>query len=305
MNPARGTRSLLMTVALVVLLALVAFSSRSGFNGSGQPAVSNTYISYAMSIFLIVFVLMIPVAIYSYFIRSKEMVAVASPGRRAWKTLLAIGVFGVALLVRHYLRAHGGFFGHNNIFHIARSIGKTHHAKGGGAAAQAQPHFEWIVLWIALVLGAVASVAAFIAYKRRPPLPVRDPLTIEEDVAATIDDAIDDLEREADPRRAVIAAYARMEGTFGRHGLARKPSETAIEYLRRVLHELTARSGAVERLTSLFERAKFSRHEITPEMKQEAIASLREIRESMSRRLDGGSLGAEVPASPAPGRASA
>src|SRR5690348_15303522 len=147
MGYGRGSRSVLMTAMLVVLLGLVAFSSRSGFNSSGQPVVSNTYISYAMSVFLIVWVLMIPVAIYSYFIRSKVMVAVGSPGRRAWRTLLGISVLGVALLVRHYLHTHGGLFGHNSIFHLARTFGKHPNGKGG-AAGQAQPHFEWIVLWI-------------------------------------------------------------------------------------------------------------------------------------------------------------
>ena len=74
-------------------------------------------------------------------------------------------------------------------------------------------------------------------------------------------DAIDDLEAEPDARRAVIAAYARMEGVLARHGLRRKPSETPLEYLRRILLGLTARADAVRRLTSLFEQAKFSRHD--------------------------------------------
>lgn len=272
-----------LTVALVVLLALVAFSSRSGFGNSGGSAVSNTYISYAMSVFLIVFVLMIPVAIYSYFIRTKEMGTVGrAPGRRVRRVLYALAIAGLALYLRHYIHVHGGLFGHNGLFHIQKNPTGHDKLKGAGGSTAQQPHFEWIVLWIFLALAAVASVAAFIAYKRRPPLPVKAPLTMAEDVAATIDDAIDDLEREPDPRRAVIAAYARMERVLGRHGLERRPSETAIEYLRRVLHELTSRSGAVERLTSLFERAKFSRHEVTPDMKDDAIASLREIRDGMA-----------------------
>jgi len=121
-----------------------------------------------------------------------------------------------------------------------------------------------------------------VQWKRQPPKPVKVPLTFEEQVAVTLDFAIDDLEREPDPRRAVIAAYARMERAFGHHGLPRRPSETAIEYLRRVLLELSSRADSIETLTSLFERAKFSRHEITPDMKQEAIYSLREIRESLA-----------------------
>ena len=107
-------------------------------------------------------------------------------------------------------------------------------------------------------------------------------LTVAEDLAATIGDAIDDLEAEPDARRAVIAAYARMEGVLGRHGLRRAPSETPLEYLRRILLGLTSRGDAVSRLTTLFEQAKFSRHEIDGAMKQDAIGALREIRDDLA-----------------------
>ena len=43
----------------------------------------------------------------------------------------------------------------------------------------------------------------------------------------------------------MIAAYARMEGVFGRHGLRRQMSETATEYLQRILLGLTTRVEAV------------------------------------------------------------
>jgi hypothetical protein len=278
----RGLRSLLMTATLVILLGLVAFSSRSGFNSSSAPAVSNTYISYAMSVFLIVFVAMIPLAIYSYFIRTKDSgIEARAPNKRLVRMVMALVFLGILIYVRHYFMTHGGIFGHSGLFHH-QHLDKNGKLKGAHGAAQRQPHFEYVVLWIALAIGAVGAVASFIAYKRRPPLPVKEPLTLQEQVAATIDDAIDDLEHEPDPRRAVIAAYARMERALGRHGLERRLSETAIEYLRRVLHELTARSAAVEQLTSLFERAKFSKHEITAEMKQQAIDSLVEIRESLA-----------------------
>jgi hypothetical protein len=283
MDYGRGFRSLLLTGVLVLLLGLVAFSSRSGFSSSGQPTVSNTYVSYAMTVFLIFFVLMIPVAIYSYFMRTREIGPEArAPQRRVWRIILAICLFGLIVYLRRYFWLHGGIFGRSGLFHMQKppSAGKL--AGKPGAGHQAQPHFEYSVLWVFLVLAAIAIVVGYIAYRRRPKVLMEPALTIEEEFAATIDDAIDDLENEPDPRRAVIAAYARMERAFGRHGLARRPSETAIEYLRRVLHEFTARSGAVEKLTSLFERAKFSRHEITEPMKQDAISSLREIRESIA-----------------------
>jgi Domain of unknown function (DUF4129) len=100
-------------------------------------------------------------------------------------------------------------------------------------------------------------------------------------LSAALDESLDDLRAERDARRAVIAAYARMERTLGRHGLPRRPFEAPLEYLARVLHELRVRSGAVLALTELFERAKFSRHEIDAEMKDEAIGALIAVRDDL------------------------
>ena len=77
----------------------------------------------------------------------------------------------------------------------------------------------------------------------------------------------------------------RADGTRARpHGLRRRPSETPLEYLRRILLGLTASADAVSRLTGLFEQAKFSRHEIDAPMKQDAIGALREIRDDLRWR---------------------
>jgi hypothetical protein len=144
------------------------------------------------------------------------------------------------------------------------------------------PTFEWPVLWAALAIVVVAGSVAIYRIRTRQPLPGVATLGLAEDLAATIGNAIDDLEREPDARRAVIAAYARMELVLGRHGLQRRLSETPIEYLRRVLNDVSAHGEAVSRLTSLFERAKFSSHEIGDDAKREAIASLVEIRDGLA-----------------------
>ena len=127
-------------------------------------------------------------------------------------------------------------------------------------------------------------MAAWVWWRRKhPPARAARPgaATLEDDVADSLSDAIDDLESEPDARRAVIAAYARMEGVFSRHGLRRQVSETATEYLQRILLGLTTRVEAVGRLTGLFEQAKFSDHPIDGRMKQDAIDALRVIRDDL------------------------
>jgi hypothetical protein len=100
-------------------------------------------------------------------------------------------------------------------------------------------------------------------------------------LSAALDESVDDLRAERDARRAVIAAYARMERTLERHGLPRWAYEAPLEYLGRVLRELRVRSGSVLALTELFERAKFSPHAIDAEMKDEAIGALIAVRDDL------------------------
>ena len=80
----------------------------------------------------------------------------------------------------------------------------------------------------------------------------------------------------------MIATYARMETTLAGAGLPRAAAETPLEYLGRVLRELLHTSAdAVARLTSLFERAKFTPHAIDSGMKNDAIDALVTMRDEL------------------------
>ncbi|HUZ80670.1 MAG TPA: DUF4129 domain-containing protein [Gaiellaceae bacterium] len=283
----RGTRLAALALGLLVLLSVVAFASRGGLGRESQTAPSPGYVNYAVTVFLIVFVLMIPVAVYAYALRLREQAITARTPIRArligWAVRIGIAclIAFIAFDVRH---GSSHLFQHLNSFHLTQTA--SGHGRNA-AKGQVQPHFEWIVLWIAIALLAVTAAVVYRrwqAAKRGMVLRERE-LTMSEDLAATIDDAIDDLEAEPDARRAVIAAYARMEGALARSGLERAPSETAVEYLRRILSGLTSRGDAVSRLTSLFELAKFSQNEIDNGMKQDAIGALRTIRADLAGAL--------------------
>lgn len=276
----RSTRLALVAFGLLALLAVVAFASRSGLGHQSQAKPSPAYVNWAFSAFLIVFVLAIPVALYGFVIQAREG-GIARKGYRQ-RTLESIGmmfVFGCVAFVVIYLKRH-----HHVLFHVntnALKNGKKALKHRPGDAATTEPQFEWTVLWIALVVLAGAAGWFYWTWrtrKRRTAVPLDLKPTVADELAATIGDAIDDLEAEPDARRAVIAAYARMEAVLARHGVRRRPSETPVEYLRRILLGLTGRGDSVSRLTGLFEQAKFSRHEIDASMKQDAIGALREIR---------------------------
>jgi hypothetical protein len=261
----------------------VAFASRSGLGHQSQAAPSPGYVSYAFTAFLIVFVLMIPVAAYGFLMQARE----GGVGRKSYRqrTLESIGMlffFGFLAFVVIYLKRHHHHF---VIPHLKGFSGKKKAVHGAsGHAAEVEPHFEYTVLWIALAGLAVGGAWFYYVWrtrKKRTAVPLELEQTVAEDFASSIGDAIDDLESEPDARRAVIAAYARMENVLARNGLKRRPSETPVEYLRRILLGLTSRGESVSRLTSLFEQAKFSRHPIDAVMKQDAIGALREIRDDL------------------------
>jgi hypothetical protein len=142
-----------------------------------------------------------------------------------------------------------------------------------------EPSVSWIpiAVVVALVLGGV--VALLVAERRaRGGRPRHD---LAEQLAAVLDDTLDDLRGEADARKAIIGAYARLERVLAANGVPRRAAETSDEYLPRVLDDLELAPGAVGRLTALFREAKFSHHDVNATMKEEAISALEEVRDEL------------------------
>jgi Domain of unknown function (DUF4129) len=143
---------------------------------------------------------------------------------------------------------------------------------------------DWRIVGGAFVVALIGSAYAarlLMRNTREPGLP-EDPA---EAVAAILDDTLQDLHDERDPRKAVVAAYARMERALGAHGLPRRTSEAPAEYLERTLEELSASASSASRLTRLFEWARFSDHPVEPGMKTEAIQALEAVRDELTAPL--------------------
>jgi hypothetical protein len=97
-------------------------------------------------------------------------------------------------------------------------------------------------------------------------------------VAAGARDAAAAAAIPADPRAAVLAAYARMETALASVGLARRPSDAPREYLARLETGLGGGRAPAARLTELFERARFSPHPVGEDLREEAIGALETLR---------------------------
>jgi hypothetical protein len=139
--------------------------------------------------------------------------------------------------------------------------------------------FNWS---LALAVGGLLVIGGVLVIVRRRPRPPRpDGLSLAEELSLVAAESIEDLRRERDPRKAVIAAYANMERALAAHGLPRRGAEAPFEYLARILRELEVREDAVRALTQLFEYAKFSTHEIDTGMKEQAIAAFAAIRDDL------------------------
>jgi len=149
-----------------------------------------------------------------------------------------------------------------------------------------QPGISWLVVAVVVLL-SVAAVTAYVISQRRARTGTRAGEELAAQLALALDDALDDLRAEADPRRAIVAAYARMERVLAASGVPRHGAETADEYLGRVLLELAPGSDAVARLTDLFTQAKFSHHDVDATMKEDAIHALEEVRDELRPSPDG------------------
>jgi hypothetical protein len=139
-----------------------------------------------------------------------------------------------------------------------------------------------VTLVLAALLGGILALMLSILRKERARrgVPI-DPET--EALLEGVDAGIDDLAGIEEPRAAVIACYARLENSLRAAGLARRDSEAPLEFLERVLVERRVLDESAGRLTALFERARFSSHDIDEDMRAEALAALREARDRIGR----------------------
>jgi Domain of unknown function (DUF4129) len=278
----RAAKAGSLALGLIGLLIVVALAARGGHpSGNGHVvsrAVPATLQDSLVTLLAIAYVIAIAAVLVLFFKRRPWHVPHESRWLRNYLTLLAFML--LATLFGYWAIRHGHFRHGDD-----KPSPVNEQARPGARSTQLPPgatrpaHFQWP---LALGLAGLVLVGGVLVYirERRPPAPLRAE-RLEAELAHAVETTIDDLQRERDPRRAVIAAYANMERVLAAHGLARRPAEAPLEYLARVLRTLRVRESAVQSLTRLFEYAKFSEHDIDEAMKDEAIAALMAVRDDL------------------------
>jgi Domain of unknown function (DUF4129) len=274
-------------LALVGLVAIAARGSTPTGSGATRRAALNSLLDVVVSVAVVLFVV---AAVYSiYMLTRRDELAMEYSGRRARGFGIMYAFLFVAItaaLVRHFSGTSS-----QNLRLNPTGI-RPRRPPTGSTTDHAPPHVLWLPVVAAVLLIGVAVASALISDRRRRRSLSPGQEDVAESLAAVLEDTLDDLRRERDPRRAVIAAYARLERVLAAYGLPRQPSETAEEYVARILASLDVDEGAIRWLTSLFMRAKFSQHDVDVAMKEEAIAALVRVRDE----LRAAGLASEVPA---------
>ena len=268
-----------------MLLAVVAVASRGDRPTGGAAAAGDDAARVLVNVTLLV-VAVIAAAMIVVVLFSFTPAKAADPQPRTGPKLVAqmVGVvLLIAIAVAVYTLLRLGRDGDRDEAARARTQTATLRTARNDAARPRSPEVDWLPIVLVFTAALGAFTVAGIVMLRRGPLPEREP-GLAERLAGVFDDTLEDLRAEADPRRAVIAAYARMERTLGSRGLPRRAAEAPHEYVARVLEDLTASAAAVRRLTRLYERARFSVHAVDPLMKDDAIEALEDVRDELRAR---------------------
>jgi hypothetical protein len=257
-----------------MLLVLVAVASRgdtSFVEGDEARRPSHLLIDTLVSLWIVMMAFGAVAAVWLLLTRKEsryELIRRRSQRRK--RSLLAIVLVAIALALG--LRLVENQLGEGDAQPGRATVSSP--SGNDGEGQRYDPEFALLPVLVVLGLGVAAAVALVLADRsRRKALPPFEPALVEA-LADVLDESIDDLRAERDPRRAVVAAYARLERALAAYGLPRRAAEAPAEYLERILVGLEISPSSIRRLTALFERAKFSQHDVDTGMKEEAIDAL-------------------------------
>jgi hypothetical protein len=264
---------------VAVLAGLVALASRRSAPW-GAPAVDWPSIGGGKAVVAALALLMtlgVLVGLIRVLVRLRSPRLEVSPGRRSWLAALLTTLLLVLVLASIGHRASNR---ERSLLPAHQSVGSRPEPTRSSSHRSGPGLDTWLVAGIGGAL-AVALVAAGLVARTRRATPDDDLEEPPEPVAEEAGEVdLDALLADPDPRRAVIAAYAGMERTLARVGVGRRAPEAPLEYLGRLRAAGPALAPMADRLTALYQRARYGPGPISPAMRDDAIAALRALGEA-------------------------
>jgi uncharacterized protein DUF4129 len=273
---------------LAVLLVTVAVASHATLEATGSPskAVSPTSLPAAAVGIPAILAIASGLAFFATVLRparrrrrdpeQPDWVYEPPPTSRSEKALLllALLLFAGALAGAAWLfTPRGGSSQPGPPATAGRSVPAT--APPSAPTSPAHPRQAsrpWQAAGVAAAAAGVGLLAVWAVRRRRDQATdIRPDSGLLVDV---LDTSLEDLRVVSDPRQAILAAYAGMERALSPRGVGRQRHETALEYLDRLLGRLELEPAPLQRLTALFQLAKFSNHQVTEAMRDDALAAL-------------------------------
>lgn len=275
-RPPRALTLALAGVALAALFAAIGVGTTSHTSGAAATHPTLVRVEGTIAVVLICWVIVVGVALTIWALTMKGGGAPVAKRRKTRTWLLIVAAVVLSFLYRFWMNHLHPHDSTAPRLHVTLPKGQQQ----GAHNSLVDTDFATLGVLIAVLATIMVLVVLSTLNRRR--------LLREFDVAddtdepglldAAVEAALADLAAEPDPRKAVIAAYARMERLLTDGGLPRRAWETPEEFLQRVLRDLGARGAAADRLTGLFEVAKFSHHEVGEDMRHEAIEALQALR---------------------------
>ena len=258
-------RVVALAAGLGALLAVVAASSAVSSSSSegARLWLPEWVVTYAYAALVLVALAGIPTLVL---LGIRELPDARRNGRQRWLSPLVLATL-VVVAVAISSRSDGRL---SEILSRLRVVEPT--AQEAEAARPPEP------AWLPVLLASAIAVGGVVVLGRRS-RPRRQGLG--DRLEAALAQPLADLRDEPDVRRAIVAAFARLETALEAAGAPRGPGEAPLEYVGRVLGELDVPPEPLDGLASLFEQAKFSLHPLGEDDREAAIQALEAVREAL------------------------
>jgi hypothetical protein len=269
-----------VVVALLVLVVLTATEPDRRFPGLGDPGWVGDVLVGVVAAALVVGVVAIP-ALLLLRAAGRPATARRPPGLRsmALTVLAVLAPLTVGLLLASALGAP-----EPEDQTVVEAPGGPGPAGEPDAAVGGDAGTNWTVAGAVAVGLVVALLAGAVALRRERPQEAvarTDGEPARAEGLEAVEESLDALLGEPDHRRAVVAAYSRMERLFAGRGVPRGRSETGREHVDRALRDLGAPADVTAVLADRFEAARFSDRPVGPDDRRAAVDALTALRDAL------------------------